>query len=87
MKNHIDLETARAELGEEQYQKLYSWLRDHGHLNFEQVGESNWKRSEIFITRDQMSEFIGEQLKDWRGTDNTTDELWGQTRETLSKKK
>lgn len=79
-KDGITEQQAFNDLGEKSYYSFLAWMREKGYINLEQTGESNWKRSKIFITKSQLLEFKKEVLRDFKGTDDTG-VLWGQSRE------
>ena len=60
----------------------YRWLRKKGYNNMAKVGEDKYKH-EIFATKDQLRQFISEQVRGFKGSP-TTANLYGQTREFLS---
>ena len=78
--DYIDVDKARRELGEEGFYAVARWLRNKGYQNFTQEGENRLVHK-IFITKDQLQEFISDQIKDFKGTNKQIEVLWGQTKE------
>lgn len=79
-----------SQVGEDGLDTLYRWLRDKEYINWEQVDDTRFKRSEKFITKEQLSEFIKEQLTEFKGEADNINLMLGQTKEFLkthSKKK
>ena len=82
---YITVEQARRDLGEQGFYALNRWLREKGFKNFTQVSKDSYKH-EIFATKDQLHQFISEQIRDFKGPSSLTN-LYGQTREYLSREK
>lgn len=83
--DYISADQAREDLGDDGYFTLCKWMREKGINNMTQVGENRYV-NEIFITKRQLNQFVNEQVHDFRG-DRTLTNLYGQTREHLSRKK
>lgn len=79
---YITESQAKEELGNEAYKIVYRWLLDKGYLNFDTTDDVHYKRSDRFITRAQLKEFVAEQLQELKGG-STMGEMWGQTKEKL----
>lgn len=75
-KDYITAKEARAELGDEAYFTLHRWLVEKGYRNL----------NDIFVTKDQMQEFIRETAGAAKGSGSTV-ALWGQTREVIRDKR
>ncbi len=81
--DYISTGKAREELGED-YFILKRWMREKGIDNLTQVGDKYV--NEIFITKRQLNQFVREQNPHYSG-DTSIANLYGQTREFLSRKK
>ncbi len=81
--DYISTNKAREELGED-YFVLKRWMREKGIDNLTQVGDKYV--NEIFITKRQLNQFVSEQIRDFKG-DRTLTNLYGQSREFLSRGK
>jgi hypothetical protein len=82
---YITVEQARRDLGDKAFFAFCRWLREKGFANLEKVEEGKYKH-EVFATYDQLSRFVAEQVGAFRGSP-TTSNLYGQTREFLSRSK
>lgn len=78
---YITVEQARKQLSDEEFSAFNRWLREKGIINLSEVGENKY-RHEIFATKDQLNQFVREQIRDFKGSNSLT-HLYGQTREYL----
>lgn len=83
--DYITTSQAKKELGENEYYVFCRWLREKGYNNLTESRPGHYKH-EIFATHSQLNEFVTEQIRDFKGSDSTNT-LWGQSRELLSEKK
>lgn len=73
-KEYISVKKAKSELGDSAYFAFHRWLVSKGHRNL----------NDNFVTRTQLKEFIKEVAKGQTQPDESTDNLWGQTKEVWS---
>lgn len=81
--DYITVEQARKDLGEDGFYALNRWLRDKGFRNYTQTGEASYKH-EIFITKDQLRQFVNETFRGDQG-DSSTTHLYGQIKEYIKR--